>query len=86
MPSLKLTAKRQATLPAALCEELGLEPGDRIHAERRVVGSETVWVLRGPKPDWSWFAAARKYGKGKSYRWKVVRRGIERGWATGDRS
>jgi len=86
MASLKLTTKRQATLPAALCEELGVRPGDRIDAERRVVGGETVWVLRGSKPDWSWFGAARKYGKGKSHRWKDVRRGIERGWAAGDRS
>jgi len=85
MASLKVTTKRQATLPAALCEELGVKAGDRIEAERRVVNGETVWVLRGSKPDWSWFGAARKYGKGRSHRWNEVRRSIERGWADADR-
>jgi bifunctional DNA-binding transcriptional regulator/antitoxin component of YhaV-PrlF toxin-antitoxin module len=37
-----LTAKRQATLPAALCEELGVGPGDALDVERRVVDGETV--------------------------------------------
>ena len=86
MASLKVTAKRQATLPAALCDELGVKPGDRIEAERRMVNGQTVWVLRGSKPDWSWFGAARKYAKGRSHRWDDVRRSIERGWCAGDRS
>ena len=80
MASLKVTTKRQATLPVALCDELGIEPGDHIVAERRVIDGETVWVLRGSKLDWSWFAAAKKYGRGKSHRWGDVRRSIERGW------
>jgi len=86
MASLKITTKRQATLPAALCDELGVKPGDRIEAKRRIVGGETVWVLRGPKPDWSWFGAARKYAKGKSHRWEDVQRSIDRGWGDRDRS
>jgi bifunctional DNA-binding transcriptional regulator/antitoxin component of YhaV-PrlF toxin-antitoxin module len=86
MASLTVTAKRQATLPAALCEELGVKAGDKIEAERRVVNGETLWVLRGCKPDWSWFGSARKYGKGKSHRWKDIRRSIARGWGIADRS
>jgi bifunctional DNA-binding transcriptional regulator/antitoxin component of YhaV-PrlF toxin-antitoxin module len=85
MASLKVTTKRQATLPVSLCDEMGVRPGDRIEAERRVVGGKTVWVLRGSKPDWSWFGAARKYAKGKSHRWKDVRRSIDRGWSDRDR-
>jgi bifunctional DNA-binding transcriptional regulator/antitoxin component of YhaV-PrlF toxin-antitoxin module len=82
MASLKVTTKRQVTLPVALCDELGVAPGDRIEAERRVVDGETVWVLGDSKPDWSWFGAAKKYGRGKSHRWGDVRRSIERGGAT----
>ena len=84
--TVKLTSKRQATLPASLCEELGIEPGDDIDVERRVIDGETVWVLRSRKPDWSWFGAAREYAKKKSHRWSDVRRSIERGWTDGDRS
>jgi bifunctional DNA-binding transcriptional regulator/antitoxin component of YhaV-PrlF toxin-antitoxin module len=83
---MKVTAKRQATLPAALCDELGVSPGDKIDVQRRVVAGETVWILRGSKPDWSWFGAAKRYGRGRSHRWTAIRRGIERGWRGGDRS
>lgn len=85
MASLSVTAKRQATLPAALCEELGIGPGDKLQAERRIVDGEAVWVLRGRKPDWSWFGAARKYGRRVSHRWKDIERSIEQGWSRGDR-
>jgi bifunctional DNA-binding transcriptional regulator/antitoxin component of YhaV-PrlF toxin-antitoxin module len=85
MASLKVTTKRQATLPVALCDELGVEPGDHIVAERRVIDGETVWVLHGSKPDWSWFGAAKKYARGKSHRWEDVRRSTERGWRNRDR-
>jgi hypothetical protein len=77
---MKVTTKRGATLPVALCDELGVGPGDYIVAERRVIDGETIWVLRGSKPDRSWFAAAKKYGRGRSNRWGDVRRSIERGW------
>src|SRR5436309_2940254 len=79
MRTVAITAKRQATLPAVLCEELGVGPGERIILERRVIDGETVWILRGRKPDWSWVGAARRYGEGKSHRWKDVRRSIARG-------
>jgi len=85
MALLTITTKRQATLPAALCDELGVAPGDRLLVERRVMHGETVWVLRGRKPDWSWFGAARRYALGKSHRWTAVRRDIDRGWAGDDR-
>ena len=81
MASIRITSKRQATLPAALCDELGVGPGDDLIAERRVVGGKTVWVLRARKPDWSWVGGARPYAKGKSTRWRDIRRSIERGWA-----
>ena len=85
MRTMTITSKRQATLPVALCQELGLRPGGKVDLDRRVVNGETVWVLRGRRLDWSWFGAARQYGKGKRHRWAGVRRSIERGWAGHDR-
>ena len=58
MAAFKLTAKRQATLPRDLCEELGVRPGDEIALERRVLGGETLWIMRPRKVDWSWIGAA----------------------------
>ena len=81
MSTMTLTSKRQATLPVDLCRELGVMPGEKIELDRRVVDGETVWVLRGHRLDWSWFGAARRYGKGKKHRWTEIRRSIERGWA-----
>ena len=43
---LKLTSKRQATLPIETCEELGVGPGDVIELERRVENGERRWLLR----------------------------------------
>lgn len=81
MRIVMITAKRQATLPAALCKELGLAPGTKVAVERRLVGKEAVWVLKGPGPDWSWVGSLRRYAKGKSHRLSDIRRGIARGWA-----
>lgn len=83
---MRLTAKRQATLPAALCAELGVGPGDALELERRMVDGSPAWVLRAAKPDWSWFGAARPWAAGKSHRWADIERGIERGWTGGDRA
>ena len=55
MPSLRLTAKRQATFPLATCESLGLKPGDTLELEARDEADGRVWVLR-PRP-----ARARKW-------------------------
>ncbi len=58
MAAIKLTAKRQATLPRRLCEELEVGPGDRIELERRVEGGEPIWIMRPRKVDWSWIGTA----------------------------
>jgi len=79
-----MTAKRQATLPAELCEELGLEPGDKVGLQRCVVDGETVWILRAPGRDWSWFGAAKRYAKGKSHRWTAIERSIAEAMADDD--
>ena len=87
MATIRITAKRQATLPAALCDELGVQPGDDLHTERRVVKGETVWVLRARKLDWSWFGAAKPLiKKRRSHRWGDIERKIDEGWAEDDRA
>lgn len=86
MHVVTITAKRQATLPAALCKELGLAPGAKVAVERRLVGKQTVWVLKGPGPDWSWVGSLRRYAKGKSHRLSDIRRSIAKGWAGGHRA
>ena len=57
MATITLTAKRQATFPKEVCEELNVEPGDRLIVERQVIGGESVWILRTGKVDWSWMGS-----------------------------
>jgi bifunctional DNA-binding transcriptional regulator/antitoxin component of YhaV-PrlF toxin-antitoxin module len=57
MAAIKLTAKRQATLPRSLCDELDVGPGDEIALERRVFEGQTLWIMRPCKVDWSWIGA-----------------------------
>ena len=60
---LKITAKRQVTLPARALEALGVKPGDRIELEERPEG----FVLRARHIDRSRLAPLRgklRSGKG----------------------
>ena len=49
MPTITLTAKRQATFPVETCTALGLQPGDTVDLEPSTIAGEKVWLLR-PKP------------------------------------
>jgi bifunctional DNA-binding transcriptional regulator/antitoxin component of YhaV-PrlF toxin-antitoxin module len=80
---IKLTSKRQATLPVQLCRELGLEPGDTLLLEPRTIDGESAWLLRTPKPDWSWAGSLGEYAQGKRHEWSRIERSIQRGKATG---
>jgi AbrB family looped-hinge helix DNA binding protein len=57
MSTITLTAKRQATLPKEVCDELHVEPGDRLIVEKKVIRGESVWVLRPDTVDWSWMGS-----------------------------
>jgi len=59
MPTLRMTAKRQATFPRSVCEALGVGPGDDLELEARVLDGETVWILRPKRVDWSWIGSVR---------------------------
>jgi bifunctional DNA-binding transcriptional regulator/antitoxin component of YhaV-PrlF toxin-antitoxin module len=86
MHVVTITTNRRATLPAALCKELGLAPGAKVAVERWIVGKQAVWVLKAPGPDWSGVGSLRQYAKGKSHRLSVIRRSIAKGWASGHRA
>lgn len=87
MGRIRLTSKRQATFPVAVCRELGLQPGDEIEVESRVVDGVRVWVLSPVLPPLEWVAPLRKYGRGKSHDWRKIKATMERrGWDDDDRS
>jgi AbrB family looped-hinge helix DNA binding protein len=78
MPTITLTAKRQVTFPKEVCEELNVEPGDRLIVERLVIGGESVWVLRPGKVDWSWMGSV-PVPEDASHDMEDIRESIARG-------
>lgn len=72
--TLKLTTKRQATLPVSVCRELGIQPGDEIILEKQKIEGNIEWILR-PKvrrPP-QWFGRLREYGDDKDHDMKTIR-------------
>lgn len=80
MTAIRLTAKRQATLPKTLCDDLNLRPGDMIVLETREIDGEKVWLLK-PQSDTvpDWFGRFRKYAAGKPTDMESVRTSIVKG-------
>jgi len=77
MAAIRLTSKRQATFPRAVCEEMHLKPGDSLVIETRIVDGERVWVLRPERPpDTSWFGSLRRYARGKTHGMDAIRKSI----------
>lgn len=60
---IKMTAKRQATFPRKLCEEMHLAPGNAIQIEQAVLEGRRVWVLSPPSdpPSMEWVGVLRRY-------------------------
>ncbi len=68
MATIKLTSKRQATFPRAVCEEMNLRPGDRIELTPAEVDGQQVWVLRPKEPlEMPWIGCLEKYARGKDH-------------------
>jgi AbrB family looped-hinge helix DNA binding protein len=86
MPRMTVTARRQVTLPAALCKDLGLGPGSRVAVERRRPGQRVIRVLEGAGPDWSWVGSLRRYARGKSPRPGDIRQSAAGGCTSGHRA
>ncbi len=81
--TLKLTSKRQATLPKELCAELGVGPGDRLEATRLILDGEPVWVLRPQNVDWEVLGSLARYARGRSHDMEDVRASIAAGRQAG---
>lgn len=79
MSAIKVTAKRQATLPVEFCRELGIKPGDEINVEKRMMGKERVWLLQPASSSLSWFGSLKKYTQNKSHDMADIRKSIGRG-------
>lgn len=77
--TLKMTSKRQVTLPVQICEELGVEAGDTLLLERAQMEGRQAWLLR-PRRERKerWAGSLRKYAVGKSHDMRDVRASIAR--------
>ena len=74
---MKLTSKRQATLPVGLCKELGVKAGDDIILEKQEIKGDMLWVLRTRKPDTpGWFGRLRQYARNKRHDMETIRAAI----------
>jgi bifunctional DNA-binding transcriptional regulator/antitoxin component of YhaV-PrlF toxin-antitoxin module len=79
MTVIRLTAKRQATLPKQLCEEMSLRPGDALVVDQRMVDGRRVWLLSpAARIETPWFGSLKRYGQGKRHDMESVRAGIAR--------
>ncbi len=85
MTTIKLTAKRQATLPRELCEQMHLEPGNAIEVEPIEIDGKRVWVLSPVhEPEFSWVGSLRRYATDKPLSMDDVRTRIQEAMARGD--
>ncbi len=78
MATIRLTAKRQATLPKRLCEEMRLKPGDSLIVDTRIVDGERVWVMKpAAEVETPWFGKLRSYATAKRHDMKSIRESVE---------
>lgn len=62
MSKIKLTAKRQATFPSKVCQELGVAPGDELELKPAKVRGESVWILKpASKRHSKWIGSLNRY-------------------------
>jgi len=79
MTLIRLTAKRQATLPRQLCDEMRLSPGDAIAVDVKMLDGKRVWLLRpADRIETPWFGRLGRYARGKRHDLRSVRRSVEK--------
>ena len=84
MTAIRLTAKRQATLPKRLCEDMHLKPGDALLVDATVVDGKKVWVMRpATEVETPWFGSLRRYAKAKGHDMRSIRKSVERARSRG---
>ncbi len=75
--TIRLTSKRQVTLPVQLCRELGIQPGDELVLERKEIAEEEVWILKlQSQQSQTWFGRFKKYASDKSHNMEDIRSSI----------
>lgn len=80
MGIIRLTSKRQATLPKQLCDEMRVGPGDTLIVEKAVVDGHDVWCLRpADSHSPSWFGSLNAYAQGVEHDMESIRGSILRG-------
>ncbi|MEM1157183.1 MAG: AbrB/MazE/SpoVT family DNA-binding domain-containing protein [Verrucomicrobiota bacterium] len=64
MVTIKLTSKRQATFPAQVCKDLGVQAGDELALIPQIRKGKTVWAL-APKETANrpWAGQLKDYAK-----------------------
>ncbi len=67
MATIKLTTKRQATLPVEVCKALGITSGDSLELLPLLYKNEKIWALKPLlKTKSSWIGSLKRYaGKAK---------------------
>jgi bifunctional DNA-binding transcriptional regulator/antitoxin component of YhaV-PrlF toxin-antitoxin module len=78
--TIHMTTKRQATLPAALCREMGVRPGDDIRLEKRIIDGKAVWILEPDMSEQKWFGSLKEYAKGKRHDMVSIRSSVRKRW------
>ena len=75
--TMKITSKRQATLPVRLCKEMSVVPGDELLLERKQIHGKATWIIMPKKSlKKSWFGSLRKYASSKSHDINEIRKSI----------
>ena len=85
MSRIKITAKRQATLPSDLCDDLGVGPGDELEVVQRVEGGHRLWILKPVgRPARPWLGRLQRFAESRKidHSMDVVRESIGRGIST----
>lgn len=79
MSIIRITSKRQATLPRALCDDMGVQPGDSLSVERVHLDGRDTWIIRPARPPsrFAWMGSLRQYAAGKPHDMASIRRSIE---------
>lgn len=87
MATIKLTAKRQATLPAEVCKDLGINSGDSLELLPLRHKNETVWILKPTaKAKSQWIGLLSKYAGTTKRPWTREEHGDAVGRAMAEKS
>ncbi len=77
MTLIRLTTKRQATLPKRLCQEMSLRPGDSLVVDEKVIDGRRVWLLSpADRIETPWVGCLKRYGKSKAHDTTAIRESI----------